>query len=159
MGAIRNSTLSAEDDSLTERIIGAALTVHRALGPGLLEGLYQKALGVELAGAVLAVRREVAVPVVYHGTLLGEQRLDLIVAGRVIVELKAVEALAQVHRAQLLTYLRVSGLPIGLLLNFGTEQLQVRRLLNTPNKQFSVPSSLRPSVLRPDLDPHQIPVP
>ncbi|MEP6744073.1 MAG: GxxExxY protein, partial [Gemmatimonadota bacterium] len=79
----------------------------------------------------------------YHGVSIGEQRLDLIVNGRVILELKAVEALAQVHKAQLLTYLKISGLPIGLLINFGTELIQVKRLLNTPS---SSSSSLRRSV-------------
>jgi GxxExxY protein len=140
---MRHSTLSAADDALTEKVIGAALSAHKVLGPGLLEGLYQKALGVELEDVGVVVQREVVMPVVYKGIPLGEQRLDLIVAGKIIAELKAVESLAQVHRAQLLTYLKVSGLPIGLLINFGTEQLQVKRLLNTPT--ISSPS-LRSSV-------------
>ena len=131
MVAMRSSALSPQDDALTERIIGAALRVHRALGPGLLEGLYQKALAVELGRAGLLVARERRVVVRYLDESIGEQRLDLVVDDRVIVELKAVETLAQVHRAQLLTYLRISGLPIGLLINHGVEHLQVKRLLNT----------------------------
>jgi GxxExxY protein len=128
---MRNSTLSPQDDALTGRIIGAAIRVHKVLGPGLLEGLYQKALAVELAKAELVSERELVVPVTYLGVPLGEQRLDLVVNDKVIVELKAVEHLAQVHRAQLLTYLRVSGLTIGLLVNVGSEQIQVKRVLNT----------------------------
>ena len=132
MVAMRRSALTPQDDALTERIIGAALRVHRTLGPGLLEGLYQKALCVELIRSGLACQREVFIPVSYLGVPLGEQRLDLVVDNRVIVELKAVESLAQVHRAQLLTYLKMSGVAIGLLVNLGSEQLQVKRLLNTP---------------------------
>ena len=129
--AMRSSTLSAQDDALTEQIIGAAFRVHRILGPGLLEGLYQKALGVELLAAGMSTQSERVINVTYAGVSLGEQRLDLVVGNKVVVELKAVEMLAQVHRAQLLTYLRTSGLPIGLLINLGSEQLQVKRLLNT----------------------------
>ncbi|MEO6066763.1 MAG: GxxExxY protein [Gemmatimonadales bacterium] len=140
---MRGSALSSVDNALTERIIGAALAVHRTLGPGLLEGIYQKALAAELQQIELAVQRERVFAVQYHGVSIGEQRLDLIVNGRVILELKAVEALAQVHKAQLLTYLKISGLPIGLLINFGTELIQVKRLLNTPS---SSSSSLRRSV-------------
>ncbi|HVX89048.1 MAG TPA: GxxExxY protein [Gemmatimonadales bacterium] len=132
---MRSSTLSAQDDALTEKIIGCAFRVHRALGPGLLEGLYQKAIGIELDQAGISCSREVSIQASYLGQVLGEQRLDLVVANRVVIELKAVEALAQVHRAQLLTYLKMSGLPIGLLMNLGSEQLQVKRLLNTPRKQ------------------------
>lgn len=135
MVAMRSSTLTPQEDALTEKIIGAALRVHKALGPGLLEGLYQKALGVELERSGLVCQREVPIPVSYLGVPLGEQRLDLIVANKVIVELKAVESLAQLHRAQLLTYLKMSGVPIGLLMNLGSEQIQVKRLLNTPIKQ------------------------
>lgn len=134
MVAMRSSTLSAQDDALTEKIIGCAFRVHRTLGPGLLEGLYQKAIGIELERAGVPWQREVSIQASYQGVVLGEQRLDLVIAGKVVVELKAIEALAQVHRAQLLTYLKMSGLPIGLLMNLGSEQLQVKRLLNTPKK-------------------------
>ncbi|HET7041684.1 MAG TPA: GxxExxY protein [Gemmatimonadales bacterium] len=132
---MKSSALSPQDDALTERIIGAAFRVHRALGPGLLEGLYQNALGVELGKAGITYRREVTYQVSYLGVVLGESRLDLVVADKVVIELKAIEALAQVHRAQLLTYLKTSGLPIGLLINLGSEQVQVKRLLNTPKNQ------------------------
>lgn len=143
MVAMRSSSLSPQEDALTEKIIGGAMRVHKALGPGLLEGLYQKALAAELRKIDLEIQRERVFPVYYRGVHIGEQRLDLIVDGRVVLELKALEGLAQVHRAQLLTYLRVSGLPIGLLVNFGSEFLQVKRVLNTP---MADPSSLRPPV-------------
>lgn len=143
MVAMRSSTLPPEDDALTERIIGGALRVHKQFGPGLLEGLYQRALAIELTNAGLSVQRERMIRVSYLGQPLCEQRLDLVIDGKVVVELKALETLAQVHRAQLLTYLRISGLPIGLLINFGTEFIQVKRVLNTPTSNSS---SLRPTV-------------
>jgi len=141
--AMRSSALGATDDALTEKIIGTAITVHKALGPGLLEGIYQKSLAAELRKIDLRLQRERLFPVYYRGARIGEQRLDLIVEDKVVLELKAVEALAQVHRAQLLTYLRVSDLPIGLLINFGSQFIQVKRVLNTPQGSSS---SLRPPV-------------
>jgi|SRR6478736_2424696 len=139
---MRNSTLSAADDALTERIIGAAITVHKFLGPGLLEGLYQKALAVELRRLGIPHRTESTCAVHYHDVPLGEQRLDMVVDARVVVEMKATDALAQVHRSQLLTYLKASGIPIGLLINFGGEHIQVRRVLYTHK---TVSPSLRSS--------------
>src|SRR5690349_12099633 len=103
---MRSSALSRADDALTERIIGAAIAVHKYLGPGLLEGLYQRALALELARLEIPHKTEVCCSVRYHGVPLGEQRLDLVVAARVVVEMKALDALAQVHRAQLPTYLK-----------------------------------------------------
>lgn len=145
MVAMRSSTLPPEDDALTERIIGGALRVHKQFGPGLLEGLYQRALAIELTNAGLSVQRERMIQVSYLGQPLGEQRLDLVIDGKVVVELKALETLAQVHRAQLLTYLRISGLPIGLLINHGTEHLQVKRLLNTHQGTSSCVRTSAPS--------------
>ena len=130
MVAMRSSALSANDDALTERIMGAAIAVHRSLGPGLLEGIYQKSLCAELQRVDIPFKREKGYPVYYRGVHLGEQRLDLVVADKVVLELKAVDGLAMVHRAQLLTYLRISSLTIGLLINFGTELIQVKRVLN-----------------------------
>lgn len=141
--AMRNSALSAAEDALTEKIIGAALTVHKSLGPGLLEGIYQKGMAAELRRLELRVQQERKYAVHYQGVLIGEHRLDLVIESKVVLELKAVEGLAPVHRAQLLTYLRMSGLPIGLLINFGTTFIQVKRVLNTPTND---PSSLRPPV-------------
>ena len=104
---------------LTERILGAAIEVHRNLGPGLLESAYRVCLVDELNEAGLRVEREVVLPVKYKGRLVdGAYRADLIVEGAVLVELKAVERLLPIHDAQTLTYLRLGGLRVGLLLNF-----------------------------------------
>jgi GxxExxY protein len=107
------------DGQLTGRILDCALTVHKALGPGLLESAYRVCLLRELDDAGLRWESEVAIPVVYKGVRIpGAYRADLIVEELVIAELKAVDELLSIHKAQLLTYLRLSGLRVGLLLNF-----------------------------------------
>ena len=114
-----------EHDSLTERVIGAAIEVHRALGPGLLESAYQECLCHELHLLGLSFEREVPLPVVYKGVRLDcGYRLDLVVEGRVIVELKTAERLLPIHEAQLLTYLRLAQIHTGLLLNFNAPVLR-----------------------------------
>ena len=119
------STPEAQHARLTEIILGAALEVHRALGPGLLESAYEACLVWELEAQGLAVARQVAVPVLYKGVRLElGYRVDLLVENAVIVELKAVKALEPIHTAQLLTYLRLSGVRVGLLLNFNAELLK-----------------------------------
>lgn len=105
-------------NQISEQIIGCAIEVHRTLGPGLSERLCEEAMLHELALRNIEVARQVAVAVRYKGVDLHGQRLDLVVEGAVIVELKAVEAVADVHPAQLLTYLRVAHLPLGLFINF-----------------------------------------
>ena len=107
-----------EVNSLTERIIGCAIEVHRELGPGLLEATYESALAIELEGAGLRVRRQPVFPVVYKGRTIGEYRLDLIVQDTAVVEVKSVERFDPVFEAQVLTYLRVTGKKVGLLINF-----------------------------------------
>jgi GxxExxY protein len=119
--------------ALTERIIGAAIEVHRCLGPGLLESVYETALAHELATAGLHFRRQVELPVLYKGNLIaGGFRADLLVEETVLLELKAVEQLLNVHKAQVVTYLRLANLPVGLLINFNVPLLRVgiRRLIN-----------------------------
>ena len=112
-------------NQLTERIIGAAIEVHRALGPGLLESAYEECLCYELSLDKLNVRRQVPLPVVYKGVKLGYgYRLDLIVEENVVVELKTVEKLLPIHQAQLLTYLKLGGFKTGLLLNFSSSVLK-----------------------------------
>lgn len=106
---------------LTERIIGCAIEVHRQLGPGLLEGTYEAALCIELQIAGLNFVRQ---PVVYKGQVIGEYRLDLIVEGTVIIEIKSVERFDPIFEAQVLTYLRVTGKEIGLLMNFNSRLLR-----------------------------------
>ena len=119
--------------SCTERIIGAALRVHSLLGPGLLESAYEACLAYELMERGLRVQRHVPLPIVY-GTVVLEAgyRLDLVVNESVIVEVKTVRVLLPIHEAQLLSYLRLSGLEVGLLVNFHVPRLKdgIRRLVN-----------------------------
>jgi GxxExxY protein len=117
-------------DPLTERIIGCAIAVHRALGPGLLETTYEEALCIELTEQSLRYARQVGVPVTYHGKIIGEYRPDLVVENAVVVEIKSVERLIGVHQAQLLAYMRILRMRVGLILNFNDETLRsgVRRL-------------------------------
>jgi GxxExxY protein len=113
-----------EINRITERIIGAAIEVHRALGPGLLESAYQACLLYELKLHALEVEAEKVLPVVYKDVTLDcGYRIDLLVGNVVIVELKAVEELAAIHQAQILSYLKLSGCPVGLLINFNVQQL------------------------------------
>lgn len=107
------------DGDLTDLILGSAIEVHRNLGPGLLESAYETCLEFELRRRQMKVERQKALPVVYKGNRLDcDYRLDLLVEDRVIVELKAVETVLPLHEAQLLTYLKLAGLHVGLLLNF-----------------------------------------
>src|SRR5688572_32828986 len=118
---------------ITREIIGAGIEVHRALGPGLLESAYIPCLQYELAARKLRFVTERAVPIVYKEiTLDTKYRIDLIVEDAVIVEVKAVEQLLQVHQAQVLTYMRLTGCPAGLLINFNAAKLidGVKRLIN-----------------------------
>jgi len=117
----QRSEESASRDPLTEKIIGFAIEVHRALGPGLLESAYEECLCFELAQSALQFKRQVPLPVTYKGVRLDcGYRLDVVVEDAVIVEIKAIERLAPIHDAQLLTYLKLSGLRTGLLLNFNS---------------------------------------
>jgi GxxExxY protein len=110
-------------DSLTEKIIGAAIEVHRILGPGLLESIYEEALTVELTLRGIVWERQVKVDVVYKGHVIKGQRFDLLVGGEVVVEIKAISTLPDVAAAQVLSYLRATSLKLALLLNFGESRL------------------------------------
>ena len=112
------SHLSDETETLIHRVIGCAITVHTALGAGYPEKPYARAIGLELNARGIPFEREKAIRVIYRDQLVGMYRLDLVVANTVIVEIKAVEAFASVHRSQLLGYLRATGLRVGLLMNF-----------------------------------------
>jgi GxxExxY protein len=119
--------------ALTGEIIGAAVEVHRILGPGLLESTYEECLAYELSGRGLDVQRQIEVPVCYKGKQLSAgYRIDLKVNNEVIVELKSVDKLEAIHQAQLLTYLKLTGLRYGLLMNFNVPVMKngIRRLLN-----------------------------
>ncbi len=126
-------------NELTEKAIGAAMDVHAALGPGLLESAYEACLEFELKRRGLNVERQKALPIVYRDVELdGGYRLDLLVEGSVIVEVKAVAELAPIHEAQLLSYLRLSGCRVGLLVNFNVPRLKdgITRLVhNFPDPQ------------------------
>ena len=122
---------------ISEQVIAACIEVHRHLGPGLLESAYEAALCEELKLRDISFERQVALPVSYKGKPLDQTyRVDLIVAGQLLVEAKSVEALLPVHSAQVITYLRVTGLETGLLVNFNTMVLRhgLRRLSRTPPK-------------------------
>ena len=113
---------------LTDRVIAAAIRVHKELGPGFLETMYEEALAIELASAGISFEREKLLPVFYHEHLIGEHRLDLVVEGRVILELKAISQLEKIHFAIVRSYLKASGLNDALLLNFASTTLVVKRV-------------------------------
>ena len=120
-------------EALSNAIIAAAIEVHRALGPGLLESAYMRCFEHELKLRGIPFRREVDLPVVFKGVCLEcGYRMDFVIDEQIVVEIKAVEALAPIHEAQLLTYLRLSGIRVGLLINFNTTVLKdgiMRRVL------------------------------
>jgi GxxExxY protein len=118
------SPLPPETEALIHATIGCCIAVHRALGPGLLEIVYSRAIALELTAAAIAFEREKAYPVVYRGEPLCEQRLDFVVGSAVVLEIKSVDCLASVHHAQLLNYMRVSRLRAGLLMNFNVAVLR-----------------------------------
>jgi GxxExxY protein len=133
-------------NQITEQIIGAAIAVHRALGPGLLESAYEACLLYELTQQGLRVEAQKPLPVVYREVKLDcGYRLDLLVEGAVIVELKSVDRLAPIHTAQLMSYLKLSGCKVGLLINFNETLLKngiVRKVNDFPDSLRS-PRSLR----------------
>ncbi len=121
-----------EKDVLTDQIIGFAIEVHRHLGPGLLESAYEECLCYELNENGIVFRRQVPLPVVHKSVRLDcGYRIDIVVQNRLILELKAIERLMPIHEAQVLTYMRLGGIPTGLLLNFNTPVLKdgIRRLM------------------------------
>ena len=122
-----------DENPLSREVIGAAIEVHRVLGPGLLESAYERALEQELILRGFQVERQKPVSLTYKGVELGDAfRLDLLVDGRLVVEVKAVDDLLPVHEAQLLTYLRLTDLRLGLLVNFDVRTLKagVKRVVN-----------------------------
>ncbi|MDP3720390.1 MAG: GxxExxY protein [Acidobacteriota bacterium] len=116
---------------MTDRVIGCAIEVHRHLGPGLLESIYRECLAMELASHQVHFENERHVPIDYKGQRVrGTLKLDLLVEGCIVVELKAVEAIHSIHLAQVMTYLKLTGYPAGLLMNFNVTSLRsgLRRL-------------------------------
>ena len=123
-----------EINRITEKIIGAAIEVHRELGPGLLESAYETCLSFELAERGLNVDRQKPLPLVYKGARLDAgYRLDLLVEDKVIVEIKSVDQLDPIHQAQIISYLKLSGCVVGLLINFNVQVLKngIKRVINT----------------------------
>jgi GxxExxY protein len=124
--------MAFENDRLTEKVIGLAIEVHRQLGPGLLESAYEECLCLELQEAGLAFRRRAPLPITYKSVRLDcGYRLDLLIEDQLILELKSVEGLLPIHEAQVLTYMKLSGVRTGLLLNFNSAVLKngIRRLM------------------------------
>ena len=114
-----------EFDELSKNVIGCAIEVHRNLGPGLLESTYRQCLACELSHANIPFQMEVPLPVRYKEMLLDcGYRIDLVISGDLIVEIKCVEALLPIHQAQILTYMKLATIPIGLLINFNVTKLQ-----------------------------------
>ncbi len=141
--------LAGPIEEVSARVIGCAIEVHRSLGPGLLEKIYEQALVYELGQADLKVEQQVEIAIAYKGTTLRGQRLDLLVERAIVIELKSIENLLAVHRAQLLSYLRAGQFPLGLLLNFNKQTLKegLVRIVNGSenNNVSSSSSSSRPS--------------
>jgi GxxExxY protein len=141
-----------ELNELTREIISAAIEVHRALGPGLLESAYEECLCRELTIRRMPFEHQVALPVEFKGLRLDcGYRLDLLVAKKVVVEIKAVESLLPIHEAQLLTYLKLGGWMVGLLINFNTPLLKDgirRRVLHLEEEKTSAGSAVRSFRLR-----------
>ena len=130
-----NAKMNLEElNRLTEKIIGVAIELHRELGPGLLESVYQRCLAIALRDAGLGVEKERPVPICFRGQQISDDgyRLDMLVEDTVILELKSVAALTDVFKKQLLTYLKLTGKPIGLLINFNEVVLKngIRRIIN-----------------------------
>jgi GxxExxY protein len=115
----------AQLDALTDKVIGCAIEVHRTLGPGLLESVYRECMIIEMLGQQLSVQSERHVPLEYKGQRIkGQLKLDLLVEGCVVVELKSVDHLHPIHLAQVITYLKLTGYPAGLLMNFNSTTLR-----------------------------------
>jgi GxxExxY protein len=117
-----------ENEKLIQRVIGAAIRVHTELGPGFLESLYEEALAVELRSLGIQFERQKPVPIFYRAQPIGEHRVDLLVEGSVVVELKATTALEKVHFAILRSYLKALGLSDGVLFNFAATRLTIKRV-------------------------------
>jgi GxxExxY protein len=124
----RNAGKQLRDSEITDAIIAAAIAVHRELGPGFLETVYEQALAVEFAMRGIAFVRQKSIPLFYRDHQIGEHRIDFLVEDKIIVELKAVEGLEKVHFAIVRSYLKAAGLSDGLILNFSSMPLTVKRV-------------------------------
>ena len=128
-------------DEMARAVIGAAIEAHRHLGPGFLESIYEEALCVELRDRRISFERQKEISVLYKDREIGKHRVDLLVAKSLVVELKTVEALADIHKAQLISYLKALRLPLGLLINFNVPILKngIQRVVYTSNQTIMRP--------------------
>ena len=126
-----------EINEITEKVIGCAFTVANPLGSGFLEKVFENALAHEIGKTGLRVHQQYPIHVVYDGSVVGEYTPDLLVEAQVLVELKTVQALDNIHMAQCLNYLRATGMPVCLLINFGRPHIEVKRIL--PNVNWKSP--------------------
>jgi GxxExxY protein len=120
---------------ITREIIGAAMEVHRRLGPGFLESVYEEALAVEFKLEQIQFERQKELPVIYRGEMIKMFVCDFLVSDKVIVELKAIKETGEIEKIQVISYLKASGLKIGLLLNFGCKSLEFKRLINSNSRK------------------------
>ena len=125
------------ESELTGKIIGCAMEVHRVLGNGFQEVIYQRALAIEMAQQGLAYSREHEMDILYKGGHIGQRRVDFFVEGKIMVELKAIVQLEDVHLAQAINYLEAYGLNIRLLINFGNTSLQFKRVMKPKSKPIT----------------------
>jgi GxxExxY protein len=125
----KNTEIELEFKELTSKIIACGIEVHKKLGPGFLESIYHNALLLELKKQGLKTESQKEIEICYDGEIIGVHRLDIVVENDVIIELKAVTAFDSCHKAQLLSYLKATGIKVGLLLNFAQTVLQVKRLI------------------------------
>jgi len=117
-------------EELSNTVIGAEINVHKELGTGFLEGIYEEALKIQLAEHGIQFESQKEVTVKFHGMKIGKHRMDLVIENQIILELKAVKELLVIHMAQLRSYLRATGLKIGLLINFSKPKIEVKRIVN-----------------------------
>ncbi len=122
------------DSELTGKIIGCAMEVHRTLGNGFQEKIYQRALAIEMTYQGLSFSQEHEMNIIYKGTHIGTRRVDFFVEGRIMVEIKAVIKLEDIHLAQAINYIEIYRLPIGLLINFGSRSLEFKRVMKPKPK-------------------------
>jgi GxxExxY protein len=121
---VEHDPIPSKDEELARQLIGAAIEVHRTLGPGFLESIYRRALRHELSILAIPFEYEKKILVPYKEIKIPGQRLDIVVAGRIILEVKTVEIFAPIHQAQLISYLKATGLRLGFLINFNTQVLK-----------------------------------
>jgi GxxExxY protein len=141
-----NDTLALVDSALTEKVIGIFFDVYNELGAGFLESVYENALYIAMTEAGLGVARQVPLDVRFHSSVVGQFRVDLLVAERLIVEVKAVSALSAAHEVQLVNYLKATGCKVGLLVNFGARPQFKRRIFSGSYPRLSASIGLEKDV-------------